>query len=156
MAINNSKRLQSAKSAPIKEIVGKTMDVATAATAAWTIVGATWILYMVQLVFSLLSLIGMASLITIDDSWLQTLDITGWSSDVVGLMTYIGMGVCGVMGIFTLIIAIMLFILRRVSILRSYSIIVMAVCFALNFAPGASFIPWIWLWCLYVVKSQAD
>lgn len=155
-SVSNDRRLQAAKMAQVKEVAGKVTNVVSAASAAWTIIGATWILYMVQLVFSVLSIVGMASMIAIDGSWLQTLDITGWTSDFGSIMTYVGMGVCGVMGIFTLIIAIMIFLIRQVSILRSYSIFIMAICFALNFAPIVSFIPWIWLWCLYVVKSQAD
>lgn len=142
--------------AQAQAIAGKATDVANAASAAWFVIGTTWILYMVQLVFSVLSLIGLVTLISVDGSWLGYVDFMNMLSGTAEDITYIGMAITATMGIFTMILAIMVFTFRGVNIGKGYSLPILGVCFALNATPGTSLVPWIWAWCLYVVKSQIN
>lgn len=150
----NNNRLQSAKVAPVKEVASTAVDVANAASAAWFIVGTTWIFYMVQFVAGVISLVGLLGLIAIQESWLSYADFFGFFSGMGEAATYTGMVICAAMGVFTLILAIIVFKFRGVAIARSHSVPLMALCFALNVAPGFNLFPWFWVWCLFVVKSQ--
>ena len=152
----NDHHLKSARMAQVKEVASKAVNVANAGSAAWFIVGMTWILYVVQFVFAILSLIGFSALFAAEESWLGYVDVLGLFSDTAGMMLFVGMGMTAAMGILTLIIAIALFIFRGVKINRGISGIIMAVCFAFNIVPGFNLAPWIWVWCLYVVKSQIN
>lgn len=153
---SNDHKLKSASMSQVKEVASKAVDVANAGSAAWFIVGITWIFYMIQFVFALMSLIGISSMVAVGESWIGYVDFLGLLSDTSQDIAFIGMGVTAVMGIFTLIVAIAIFLFRRVEIGHSYSVPIMAVCFALNTVPAASLVPWIWVWCLYVVKSQIN
>jgi len=152
----NDHHLKSARMAQVKEVAGKAVNVANAGSAAWVIVGVTWIFYMVQFVFALLSLMGISAMIAAGESWVGYADFFGILSDTAEVSTYAGMAITIAMGIFTLIVAIAIFLFRGVDIGRSYSVPLMAICFALNALPVTSLAPWIWVWCLYVVKSQIN
>ena len=152
----NDHHLKSARMAQVKEVASKAVNVANAGSAAWFIVGVTWIFYMVQFVFALVSLMGFATISAVAESWVGYVDFFGVFSDNAQDMTSAGIGMTAAMGIFTLIVAIVIFLFRGVDIARGNSVLIMAVCFALNTAPVASLVPWIWVWCLYVVKSQIN
>lgn len=153
---SNDNKLKPARLSQVKEVANKASDVAKAASAAWFIVGMTWILYMIQFVFAAVSLVGLSGLAVLDDGWAGYADVFGLLSDTAEITTYVGMGITTVMGIFTLIMAIAIFLFRRVDIAKGHSVPLMAVCFALNAVPGTNIVPWVWVWCLYVVKSQIN
>ncbi|MCB9818843.1 hypothetical protein H6788_01550 [Candidatus Nomurabacteria bacterium] len=153
---SNDHKLKPASMSQVKEVTSKAVAVANAGSAAWFIVGVTWIFYMVQFVFALVSLMGFATISAVAESWVGYVDFFGVFSDNAQDMTSAGIGMTAAMGIFTLIVAIVIFLFRGVDIARGNSVLIMAVCFALNTAPVASLVPWIWVWCLYVVKSQIN
>lgn len=148
---NNNKSLGGIKNYAVK---GERVIKATSAT--WFIIGITWILYVVQFIFAILSLIGMASLLAYDSSLVDYLDFFDFASDGGEMVMYTGMFISFAMGILTFIVALAIFVSRRVDSGRSLSIFVAALCFSSYAVPGLNLIPWAWLWCLYVVKSQID
>lgn len=154
--VSNDSRLKPASFSQVKQVATNASDTAMAASAAWFIVGTTWILYLVQFVFAVVSLAGLAGIVAVEDGWVGYLNVFGLLSDTAENTAYLGMGITTVMGIFTLIIAIAIFLFRGVDIAKGHSVPLMAICFALNAVPGTSLVPWIWLWCLYVVKSQIN
>ncbi len=153
---SNDHRLKPANMSRVKEVASKAVDITNAASAAWFIIGVTWILYMIQFVFALMSLIGISAMIAVGESWVGYIDFMDLFSGTAQSMAFVGMGMTAVMGIFTLIASIAIFMFRGVDINKSYSVPIMALCFALNTVPAASLVPWIWVWCLYVVKSQVN
>lgn len=134
----------------------KGVAVAMAGTATYAIIAGTAILYPVQFVMAALTLGGLAALVTIDTTWIGYADIFGWFSDFGAELLFISLMIVFVIGVLTFFVAVGVFVFRGVNINRGISIIVAAVCLALYATPLLNFVPWIWLWCLYVVKSQAD
>jgi hypothetical protein len=147
---------------PSKNLVGQTREIATkvvatanATSATWLIIGLTWILYLIQLVFAAISLIGLGAVMAFGGSWLDFVDFLDLLSEGSELFFYLGIGMTLVVGVLTFLFAILVFMFRGVVITKSLSIIVAAVCFSLYLAPGVNLVPWAWIWCLYVVKTQS-
>lgn len=152
----NEDRLNVAKLAEVRNLTENVVDVAKAGSAAWFIVGITWELYLVQLIGAGISINGIIALYAIENTALGYLNFFGLASSFTSNFLYVGMAVTLAMGIFTLILSIAVLMTRRVNMLRSYSLLIIAVCLPLYLAPGFNLIPWYWLWLLYVVKSQVD
>lgn len=145
------------RTAGVSPAIEKGVAVAMAGAAMWAIIGGTSIIYPVQLVFALLQIIGLFGLIALEESYLDYIDIFDFGTEAAELMFYVSVAVLFVLGLSTLLIAISVFTVRRVKMMGSgVGIIFAAVCLALYTLPIFSLVPWIWLWCLYVVKSQAD
>ena len=156
---SNNKRQTDTRLGSLREQGGtiqKGVAVTRATSASWTIVAASSILYPVQLCVGAVSLAGLSVLVAVEGTWAGWLDAFGWFSSVGEELFFIAMGINLVIGVLTLMFAFLVFSLRGVSINRGISLIVAAICFSMYAAPVLNLLPWIWLWCLYVVKSQAD
>lgn len=140
----------------VSPAIEKGAAVVNAGAAMWAIIGSTAILYPVQFIMAALTLGGIAALVTLDTTWIGYADIFGWFSDFGMELLFISLMIGYVVGVLTFFVAIGVFVIRGVNINLGISIIVAAVCLALYATPLLNFLPWIWLWCLYVVKSQAD
>ncbi len=155
-------RLGTSKAAVLKRVSGsnptvqKGVAVINAGTATWTIIVGTAILYPIQFVMAALTLGGLAALVTLDTSWLGYADLFGWFSDFGMELLFVSLMLNFVIGFLTFMVAVGVYVIRGVTISRGISIIIAAVCLALYATPILNFIPWMWFWCLYVVKSQAN
>lgn len=150
------------KGAALKSIAGsnpsvqKGVAVVNAGAASWVIIASTSALYPVQFAMAALTLGGLAALVTVDTTWVGYADLFGWFSDFGLELLFVSLMIAFVIGVLTFFVAIGLFVVRGVNINRGVSIIVAAICLALYATPVLNFLPWMWLWCLYVVKSQAN
>lgn len=128
---------------------------ARAVRATWIIIGITGIWYPLQFYFFIISLLGLGGLIAVDTTVLGWFDFFGIFSGGAFGVYLLGMAVNSSLAILGFIIANGVFIISRVNCWnKSFSLIIAAVCLALSFIPILSFIPWLWLWLLYVTKSQ--
>lgn len=152
----NDNRLSVAKLKQVKSLADDVVDVANAGSAAWFIVGVTWELYLVQLIGAGIAINGIIALYAIENTALGYINFFGLASSFTSNFLYAGIAVTLAMGILTLILSIAILALRRVNMMRSYSLLIMALCLPMYVAPGFNLVPWYWLWLLYVVKSQVD
>jgi hypothetical protein len=139
-----------------QKVTAKVTAVANATSATWFIMGLTWILYLIQLVFSVMALVGLGAVIAVEETIVNSVDFFGLLSGTGEIFFYVGMGMTLLVGVMTFLIAVMVFMFRGVVMARSASTLVAAVCFALYLFPGFSLVPWAWLWCFYVVKTQVS
>ncbi len=136
--------------------VSKAKAVLNAAQASRSILWIVGVTYPVQLGFALLYLVGLASLITIEESFLDIIDVFNLGSRMSELMFYVSMVVLFFMGLMTLILAICMYAWRGVKVDTGISLIVAAILLALYMVPVFNIVPWMLLWCLYVVKRQLN
>ncbi len=131
---------------------------ARTAEVAYIIFVISLIYYPVRLFSSVLLLIAIAGVITTNETWVGWFDVFGLSSiGFVGAMA-IAMGINFSLSIATFIIANGMFIINRINPWKKTLglIIVPVLLGVFSAVPLLSFIDGIWLWLLYVVKSQAD
>jgi hypothetical protein len=127
-----------------------------AATATWFIITTTAFIWPVQLVFAAISIAGLGTVVALDTEWIGYLDLFGWVSDSGLEILVISLIIVFIIGFLIMMTAIFIYTIRGISIVRGMSIFVMAVCLALYAVPVFNLLPWMWFWCLYVVKSQAN
>lgn len=154
-AVANSK-LASLMPGETRQVMAKGMAITNAISATWSIIGLTWILFLIQLVFAAFELAGFGALVTLVESWLGYADVFGIIGTGSEIFWYIGMGGTLIIGIFTLIIAMAVYLLRGVEMGRGISPIIAAICLCLYLVPVVNLLPWMWGWCVYVIKTQAD
>lgn len=150
---------------PIAGLSGKIGEVPniTGVMAAWQatikIVQIGSYLYAVQVIMWVINLIGLLSLIIIDDSWLAYLDFLGISNSIAEAMFFVSMIVMFLIGLSSLILAIIIYESNRpvkIKISGDLSLWISAFCLTMYLAPVLNIVPWMIFFCLYVVKSQAD
>lgn len=126
---------------------------AKAARAAWVIVSATAVIYPAQLIFAVLTLLGLAGLISAG-GWVGYADLLGVFQTSAESMFVIGLLGSLVISILSVLAAALLFLVNGVSSFHGLSPVILALCFAAYLIPVVNFLPCVWLWCLYVVISQ--
>lgn len=126
------------------------------ATASWAIIAGTAFLWPVQAIMAVVSIGTLGTLLVLDTEWVGYLDLFGWVSSWGQEMFFISLIIVFIIGFLVMLTAISVYTIRGVSIGQNLSIFVMAICLALYAVPVANLFPWMWLWCFYVVKSQAD
>lgn len=141
----------------VSPAIEKGMAVANATAATWTIIGGTSFMYPIQLAFALLQVLGFFGLVALEESFLDYIDFFDFGTEAAERMFYISVAVLFVLGLVTLFTAIAVYTIRGVKMMGDgVGLIITAVCLALYVIPVFSLVPWMWLWCLYVVKSQVD
>lgn len=144
------------RTAGVSPATEKVMNVVNAATATRSILWIVGVTYPAHLALALLYLVGLASLITIEESFLDVIDVFDLASGMSELMFYVSLVVLFLMGLLTLILAVGMYVWRGVKVDTGISLPLAAVCLALYMAPVFNLIPWMLFWCLYVVKRQAN
>lgn len=135
-------------------VIQKGQKVVRAITATRSIIYYGFYAYALQVVFWFISLIGFLTLVTVKESFLDYLDVFGWGSSTSQGIFLASVVVIFLIGLVTLVGAMLIYQKERVDFLRGISLLVAAVCLALYTAPILNLVPWIAFWCLYVVKSQ--
>ena len=129
---------------------------AKSAAATSAIVEVTIIVYLWQLAFAVLAIIGLGLATANADSWLITIatfglgGIGGKTIMAVGLVTTL------LLGAVSFLIAIGIYMSRRINCWRGLSIPLIALGLCCYITPFLNLLPIMWLWCLYVLKSQAE
>ena len=130
---------------------------ANAIVVSWSIVVFTIWIYLFQLMCATLAIVGLSAITKTEDSWWAAAAdfITFGSLSGVGLtMFFFGIVGTFICGLITFLVAISFYSMRGVKAFKGVSIIVLGLGFSAYLTPILNFVPWIWLWCLYVVKSN--
>ncbi len=137
--------------------VAKGINAIKAATATGHIISITWYFYLLQVVFSLFYLLSLGGMAWYSGGWLEFFDIFS-AGGYAGLGLFmISMVLLAAMWMVTFMIAIIVYIFRGVKIMNGIASPVVAIgSLVLTLAPIANLFPWVWLWCLYVVKTQIE
>lgn len=144
------------RTAGVSPATEKIMNVVNAANATRSILWIVGVTYPAHLALALLYLVGLASLITIEESFLDVIDVFDIGAGMSELMFFVSMVILFLMGLLTLILATTIYFWRGVKVDTGISLILAAVCLVLYMVPVFNLIPWMLLWCLYVVKRQAN
>lgn len=127
-----------------------------AATASWAIIASTAFLWPVQAIMAVISIGGLGTLTVLETEWVGYLDLFGWVSSWGQEMLFISLIIVFIIGFLVMLTAIFVYTIRGINISNDLSILIMAICLALYAVPVFNLLPWMWFWCLYVVKSQTD
>ncbi len=139
---------------PTKVGAKATKRVVALATTSWIILW-TWPLYIAQLIGFVFWIMGMGAGMGAEDTWIGwALDITGSVTDMAEIFLAIGMGFGAIAAVLGFLVAYALYFMRGISCFEGHSLIIMALMFGFALTP-LSFLPVVWIWCLYVVMSQA-
>lgn len=149
-------RLGSITPGQTRQVIAKGMNVAKALSATWLVIGTSWIFYAIQFVFALLYLLTMGGLMSYEGSWLETFDLFGLGGQAGAGMFLLCLGVIVAMWLCTFVTAIVIFLVRGISFGRGISVIIALVSLVASTFPVVNLLPWVWVWCAYVVKTQAD
>ena len=129
---------------------------ATVAATSFILLNTT-VVYLIQVVFGIAYLAGIAGLETIEDSWwLGILDtVTFSTAENTGLL-FMAIGAYGSMlcSVVMWCIAIPIYMARGINIWRGISVPLMGFILALHFIPVFNILPLVWFWCFYIVSTS--
>lgn len=133
-----------------------TKDLIKASAAAWALIlGTLWNIVLLQFIAGILYLIGLAAVIVSEETWWDYADFADIISSGMALpLFFSGLALSLLCGILLLLAGILIFTLRGVSVVTSWSIPMMVICLVMHAIPGISLLPGMYLWYLYVVKTQ--
>lgn len=147
----NPKKLAS----KVKQRTQAIKKTASSAQVATNIITATWWnLGLLQLIGGTLYLLGLMWIIMSEETIIAYIDFVDIAVLGGEMLAYAGLTISFICGFMLLIIGILTFTARQISVIRSWSILVMVICLIMHAVPAISLIPGMYLWYLYVVTSQ--
>lgn len=118
----------------------------------WMSIGATTVIYFIQIAFAFFCLAGYAILGGLDySSFLSAADVAalGGTSYVGGGLLWVGGIGAALCGFLTFVVSAILFAKNGLDTMVSFSIIILPVCLTLLLCPVINFLPIMWAWCLF-------
>lgn len=128
------------------------METAKAVRASWTIAAAVMPFYVVQLVFALITIAGLAA------EYAGESFLWGLGSYVVpGLEIFAaGFVITPLIGLAFMFTAALLYSFQNVSWWRTASLLMFILCTIFYFIPLLNLVPWVLVWMFVVVRTQME